>query len=805
MKLVSFWNLLRDEKVQIPMFQRDYAQGRQDKEPLRRKFISRLLEALRAPAKKPVKLDFVFGVKDGFSSFLPLDGQQRLTTLWLLHWYIAQRAEKVDEASSVLAKFSYETRGSSKAFCRDLSMVKGWDGKDVKTFIARQRWYYDRYDMDPSIRGFVRSLVTIEKSVSESDDFPGFWKVLTSGDEMCPIRFFLRDDLHESVADDLYIKMNSRGKGLTEFENFKADLFGVEIQGGCQQRLFSVQDAALVDNAWTNLFWVHQKNKEIDDIYFQFFKRFLLSWRIAETGDGGRLTTMDIDPVLNEELYKHLHEGKEYTGIAIYEPTLVPDMLDDLKAFFEAYADLKKIISEYEIDHIVAPYWLKQGEPMPYTLIPRYGMCGDIKVVLDSKIEKGLPVLYAASRFLIKNKQRIKEVGMLKESARATAVSNLTDRLKTWMRFVWNIIDTTFINNDVSMVSAIRFMRVLSDEHTWDIEAYLASLKPEEIGTVFAKKAYVTEVQKARLRAYERQRREDNVDVFAWKDEIARAEESAFLHGEIGFLLESNVVESYLHGDDASVFSKQVDKANEYWDDSGVKAAVAVAFGKAMIKGLDRFCPHGSRGFLNNEFLCRNGKGDLRDVVLFDSTMGSAVAYILAQTSLDEVKIRPFVDLTQDSDRKGAEKLREALLNSGVLNQPKVFGSGDQGCWWLHAYATVAFYRKGKSSSKRYYLDTSPMSWIQGCRRNEFLFGGAGVQVIPEDRVDGLNVCVPNDKWTTRFTYQGRKYCWGQDNYVWLLNENGELVKGHNFWFEYNLNWSRDEFLQKLSDLITQD
>ena len=181
MKLVSFWNLLRDEKVQIPMFQRDYAQGRQDKEPLRRKFISRLLEALRAPAKKPVKLDFVFGVKDGFSSFLPLDGQQRLTTLWLLHWYIAQRAEKVDEASSVLAKFSYETRESSKAFCRDLSMVKGWDGKDVKTFIARQRWYYDRYDMDPSIRGFVRSLVTIEKSVSESDDFPGFWKVLTSG------------------------------------------------------------------------------------------------------------------------------------------------------------------------------------------------------------------------------------------------------------------------------------------------------------------------------------------------------------------------------------------------------------------------------------------------------------------------------------------------------------------------------------------------------------------------------------------------------------------------------------------------
>ncbi len=77
--------------------------------------------------------------------------------------------------------------------------------------------------------------------------------------------------------------------------------------------------------------------------------------------------------------------------------------------------------------------------------------------------------------------------------------------------------------------------------------------------------------------------------------------------------------------------------------------------------------------------------------------------------------------------------------------------------------------------------------------------------MIPEDRVDDLNVCVPKDKWTTRFTYQGRKYRWGHDNYVWLLNENGEPLKGHYFWFEYNLNWSRDEFLQKLSDLINQE
>ena len=56
-----------------------------------------------------------------------MDGQQRLTTLFLLHWYIAKKENRlVKELENKLLKFTYETRISSREFCLDL-ITKGID------------------------------------------------------------------------------------------------------------------------------------------------------------------------------------------------------------------------------------------------------------------------------------------------------------------------------------------------------------------------------------------------------------------------------------------------------------------------------------------------------------------------------------------------------------------------------------------------------------------------------------------------------------------------------------------------------
>lgn len=82
-KKISFWKLLESKKIVIPIIQRDYAQGREGKEFLRERFLGQLFDALQEDAK-PLVLDFVYGSVEE-DTIYPLDGQQRLTTLWLLH------------------------------------------------------------------------------------------------------------------------------------------------------------------------------------------------------------------------------------------------------------------------------------------------------------------------------------------------------------------------------------------------------------------------------------------------------------------------------------------------------------------------------------------------------------------------------------------------------------------------------------------------------------------------------------------------------------------------------------------------
>ena len=121
----SFWQFLKNhQKIEIPIIQRDYAQGRIGKEHLRKRFLEQLKSALDS---ERITLDFVYGnIEDKTDAFCPIDGQQRLTTLWLLHWYIAFRREELQkkEVRDTLQKFTYETRISSREFCFQLCNLK---------------------------------------------------------------------------------------------------------------------------------------------------------------------------------------------------------------------------------------------------------------------------------------------------------------------------------------------------------------------------------------------------------------------------------------------------------------------------------------------------------------------------------------------------------------------------------------------------------------------------------------------------------------------------------------------------------
>jgi hypothetical protein len=270
---LSFWKLLGTRGVEIPIIQRDYAQGRARKEKVRNDFLNALKQAL---AGNPVELDFIYGSENN-NILQPLDGQQRLTTLFLLYWFIANKEGKLEEAKGRLSKFTYETRTSSREFCKELSN-SNIEINDVKVSeaIKDQSWFVDFWQKDPTISAMLTMLDAIQDKFSDTS---GLWNKLTD-EQNLPIAFLYIELENFGLSDDLYIKMNARGKQLTSFENFKASFEryieeedsekgkdrwekGLRINDTdseeAKKEKLSKQFKNRIDSVWTDLFWRYRK------------------------------------------------------------------------------------------------------------------------------------------------------------------------------------------------------------------------------------------------------------------------------------------------------------------------------------------------------------------------------------------------------------------------------------------------------------------------------------------------------------------------------------------------------------------
>lgn len=253
--------------ITIPKIQRDYAQGRPGKESLRDKFLSTLFNAIDNEEGEKIELDFIYGKKNPKERiFLPVDGQQRLTTLFLLHLYLAKRCG-VD--AKFLEPFTYEVRQSSKDFIKKLLEIKGEYFVGLTKYIRKQWWFNSRWKNDPTISSMLVMLSAIDDHYSHflKDEICGVWKRLT---EEGRIGFWLLnlDDL--DTTDDLYIKMNSRGQQLTDFEHFKAQIESRLNKARNMGEMITEDFSRKIDTDWTALLWNYRDNLDSDpEKYFQ--------------------------------------------------------------------------------------------------------------------------------------------------------------------------------------------------------------------------------------------------------------------------------------------------------------------------------------------------------------------------------------------------------------------------------------------------------------------------------------------------------------------------------------------------------
>ena len=223
----TFWGLINQKEIVIPKLQRDYVQGQSVNDSIRKDFLQSIKSALENPDSNYMVLDFVYGMSAG-NKFIPIDGQQRLTALWILHWYLAYRCDKLKNSKELLSKFHYQTRSSSNRVFKKLLDIDTPQDQSVGIVkhIIDQSWFHNEYLHDPTVSSLLAVLGDEDNSIErlfeekKEEELKGYFEILTDPDK-CPIFFYLLDMDDNGLSDDIYIKMNARGEMLDNLEKIK--------------------------------------------------------------------------------------------------------------------------------------------------------------------------------------------------------------------------------------------------------------------------------------------------------------------------------------------------------------------------------------------------------------------------------------------------------------------------------------------------------------------------------------------------------------------------------------------------------
>ncbi|WP_428052931.1 DUF262 domain-containing protein [Candidatus Avelusimicrobium faecicola] len=330
----SFWALLTEDnfKIEIPTIQRDYVQGsRAAKDKgIPQKFIADIYEALKTNTK--LSLEFVYGNTTADKKLHLLDGQQRLTTLFLVHYYLflatcphkkeneygktfQARKDTWQKERAPLGNFCYATRSNTRDFCIQLLSNKNLPlsltnaptkklpvdthnekGNEIfpnlSAKIIDEPWFNFPKD-DPTVSSMLNMLDIIQQKFSaEEQECYGFLNKLKGPVAQCPIVFNFLNMQELKLGDELYLKMNARGKPLTDYEIFKSKL--TEWLPKEEKILSSPisQNTAefKLDNDWQQIFWnkavvledtLEEKYKKgyicrMDMMQFRFFEQIAL-------------------------------------------------------------------------------------------------------------------------------------------------------------------------------------------------------------------------------------------------------------------------------------------------------------------------------------------------------------------------------------------------------------------------------------------------------------------------------------------------------------------------------------------------
>ena len=555
-KFLTFWKLVQEKKIVIPIIQRDYAQGRggtsdtdsgsrrrkdsaqeSDIRRIRKGLIYGICEA--AVDKTPMNLNFVYGeevVDDKINTklFIPIDGQQRLTTLFLVHWYffaMASYEEHRNKLQILKNNFSYQTRSTTKRCCENLCDSPEIAAADtISDKLKKLRWFTNSFACDPSVQSICVVLDDIAKTTNKIKkekggiDYNAVSEYLTS--EECALGFYFLD-MKNFDAEDLYIKMNSRGKKLTDFEIFKAKLQDSralsDYCSGDKERI--IRYIGKFNNEYAYLFYREDKDN-FDNLMMTFVKDVIKSEHYREAVLLGVSVKEYRDDYSNDAI-------GQMSGGAFYEEYIERPLIHkrDMRAplFPESkYRDavLYSLKKAYDILGFFADNEISVFE--------KFRECPFNKVYVDQENKADVPdVLNDESRLFYapqKFQSDVKRYGIYDFiCSRRPRGEKQYEAYYCWKRFVWNIARNTNIrSSDIAAhIFALFYLIVSSLPEDYDCDDVLRVIRD------FASPHVTTQI-------YQLQEEKDKARLMLkgpeWKNTILDAE-NYYADGQIGFLL----------------------------------------------------------------------------------------------------------------------------------------------------------------------------------------------------------------------------------------------------------------------------
>lgn len=658
-KRKSFLETISKYIIEIPIIQREYAQGRTSQRVtfIREKFVKDICDSfidkipmhlgfvygkvlgkdnLRIQEINQKSLESILGAVKGYANvmdfsvnsqvkfigtetekntfrFIPLDGQQRLTTLFLFFWYVNLRQNNEEELPW-LSHFKYRNRKTTLSFFEKISQpiiiaeirekLRNIKDGSFKDLIEESHWFLRKWKLDISIDGMLEMLnsIHLEFKKREVVSFEEF------NLEEAPFSFDFLDLDAVEQTDELYVKMNARGKQLTDFEHFKAwlqdafdkkhlkdnevldknDFLGKEILAKTQleEKAFLEIFWKKLDTSWLTYFWQNLdcEFNALDDFIYNFLKNLALMHYFA-TNDESKISDDNrvvYDLIRNSEKY----EAKKISYIPLENYIKKVKISEEQETFeirvfnIDSLQFMEKVLDKLLDENCVSKY----------------------QNILNEKVTLSTFVKDSFSAFFLKSKNftpSIPDSVYYYNFLRYVIDDDINDdeNFEAYMRISRNLIYNTYIQNPQEYFSAFQQVNELCK---YKNEMVYNFVNREYSNQFFNNNQYEEEIRKLEL--FQIKVDSTQVEIAKntnWKDEIIKLENHSYFYGQINFIFN-------LAKDEFDIFKVYAKLLDDLFSESLLDSKDFVLQKALLTKG-DYLVPTGK-----NHTFCKSTRDSLR-------------------------------------------------------------------------------------------------------------------------------------------------------------------------------------------------